>query len=242
MRVLFCLLLLAYSVNLFAFERDYIVRLGSEVEWAPYHVSTAKGADGMSVRAVACIMARINQPYTIDKLPWKRAQVMTKVGQLDGFFSASKSDDRDIFAVQSKVFLPQKRSFFLLKSRLTKPLETYTPEYIKQHLLTAGRQGSNALHSLENHGYNIAVKTRDTASLIEVLKHHRADAILDNELVLLNDIKGTTFKPSDFLIVALEEHPMGVYFAKEFLQKRPQFLADFNREVDACTLISSSDA
>lgn len=238
MRVMFCLFLLGYSFNIFAYERDYIVRLGSEVEWAPYHVSTEKGADGMSVRAVACIMARINQPYTIEKLPWKRAQVMTKVGGLDGFFSASKSDDRDAFAVQSKVFLPQKRSFFLLKKNLTKPFETYTPKYIKKHFLTAGRQGSNALKSLEQHGYKVVVKTRDTASLIEALKHNRVDAILDNELVLLNDIKGTNFKPHDFLIVTLEEHPMGVYFSKEFLQTRPEFLVDFNREVDACTLIS----
>ncbi|GLX80512.1 hypothetical protein tinsulaeT_38520 [Thalassotalea insulae] len=237
MRAKLCAFLLLFSITSLANEPDYIVRMGTEIEWAPYHLSTDKGSDGLSVRAFACIMARINQPFTISKLPWKRAQVMTKTGELDGFFSASHSKQRDQYAVQSKVFLPQRRSLYLLKSQLNQPVNTYTADYVKQHLTTGARQGSNALNSLRKHGFQINITTRDTAALLKVLLHHRIDAILENGLVFLQTIEQSGHTQEEFLEIPLEEHPMGAYFSKAFLAKHPTFLQDFNQQVNACTLL-----
>ncbi len=239
MRIKLYLLLLIFPITALASDQNTIVRMGTEIEWAPYHLSTEKGSDGLSVRAFSCVMARINQPFTISKLPWKRAQMMTKSGELDGFFSASKSAARDQYAVQNKVFLPQQRSLYLLKNKLKQPASNYTPEYIKHNLTTGARQGSNALNSLRKHGFEIKVTTRDTSALLKVLIHHRIDAILENELVFLHTIKQSNHSLDDFLVVPLEQHPMGVYFSKTFLAKHPEFIEDFNREIDACSLVTS---
>ena len=150
------LLTLSASVSALA-ESTYSIQLGTKVEWTPYHMDTPLGGDGMAVRAVACIMSRINQPFMIQKRPWKRAQEETKVGQLDGFFSASKNDTRDSYATLSKVFLPQERIFYSLKKHINIPLESYTLDYIHLHVSVGARDGSNTLNSLKKGGLDFPI-------------------------------------------------------------------------------------
>jgi len=57
-----------YSLVLVA-QESRVINLGSKISWEPYHIDTGDGADGIAVRALACIMARLNQPYFIHNYP-----------------------------------------------------------------------------------------------------------------------------------------------------------------------------
>ena len=233
----FCLVIFSFSV---AAESPYIIKLGSKVEWVPYHLETPHGSDGIAVRALACIMSRINQPFVIHKLPWKRAQEETKVGKLDGFFSASRNEIRDGYATLSEVFLPQERIFYTLKEKIRLPLEAYTIEYIKENVSVGARYGSNTLHSLKKENYNIGAAPQTQSQLLKMLELGRIGAVLENSLVFPDLVQKMGKSMLDFYQVPQKKKNMGVYFGHQFLTKHPDFLKKFNQNVQACSLLSYS--
>jgi len=233
----FCLFFFSFNV---AAESPYIIKLGSKVEWAPYHIDTPHGADGIAVRALACIMSRINQPFMIHKLPWKRAQEETKVGKLDGFFAASRNEKRDRYATLSVVFLPQERIFYTLKETISLPLEAYTLEYIKENVSVGARFGSNTLHSLQKGNYTIGAAPHTQSQLLKMLELGRIGAVLENSLVFPDLVQKMGKSMLDFHQVPQKKKDMGVYFGHNFLAEYPGFLEKFNQNVQACSLLNYS--
>ena len=238
------LMIRALSLYLFIFsftvaaETPQVIRLGSKVEWAPYHINTPHGSDGIAVRALACIMSRINQPFIIHKLPWKRAQEETKAGTLDGFFSASRNEDRDVYATLSKVFLPQERIFYTLKENISVPLEKYTLEYILQNISVGARFGSNTLHSLKKGNYIIGATPHTQSQLLKMLELGRIGTVLENSLVFPDLVQKMGKSMLDFYLVTQKKKNMGVYFGHLFLEQHPDFLEKFNQHVQACSLLN----
>jgi len=212
-----------------------IVKLGTKKEWPPYHIDTLSGADGIAVRTVACIMARINQPFTIHKRPWKRVQFETKVNHLDGFFSASQNEVRDNYATLSDVFLPQKRVFYAKVNAVNLPLEQFTLEYIHSKKIAA-RAGSNALHSLNRGKYNVVATPKTQMALVKMLEEQRVDVILENSLVFEKTILELGKEKTDYYAVVKETKNMGVYFSNRFLQRNKSFLAKFNDNIQPCLI------
>ena len=215
---------------------NQIITLGTKAEWKPYHISTPYGADGIAVRAVACIMARINQPYVIEQKPWKRVQFETEHGRLDGFFAASRNANRDSYATLSKVFLPQQRSFYLLKEH--NKGQSLALNDIKTRLTFAARAGSNALNSLKKKGYSVTVTPQSELQLLMLLDKQRVAAILENTLVFETLLTKSGRTLDEFYKVPLEEKQMGVYFSHTFLKQHPGFLQKFNENVEPCSLLS----
>lgn len=215
----------------------YIIKLGSKAAWPPYHLETRRGADGIAVRALACVMARLNQPYIIDKLPWKRAQSQTEIGALDGFFIASQNNERDSYAVLSALFVPQVRSFYILKSGIEGDSRQYTLDHIKQNLNVGARHGSNALYSLREAGYKVSATHATEDGLLRMLDNKRMGALLENTLVFPMLLKRTHRSMDEFHVVEMTRKNMGVYFGKIFLKKRPNFLRRFNQNIKPCSLL-----
>ncbi len=234
---LFLLLSLCLAAHIVRGETGMVVHLGTKVQWSPYHVDTPHGADGIAVRALACIMARINQPFQIKKVPWKRAQEETRTGALDGFFSASKNDKRDRYATLSKVFLPQERVFYSIKGKVNVPLKDYTLNYIHKNVLVGARHGSNALNSLKKGQYKIGSTPQTQNQLLTMLELGRFGAVLENSLVFPELVKDSGKSMTDFYPVVQKTKNMGVYFGHLFLAKHPDFLETFNRQVQPCSLL-----
>lgn len=227
------------SLNALARADNHVLVLGSKLNWKPYHVATEYGSDGIAVRAIACIFARMNQPYSIEKKPWARVQHETKNGSLDGFFSASQNAERDSYATLSKVFLPQQRSFYILKKHnINQSLQL---EDIKRQLTFAARAGSNALHSLHKKGYPVIVTPKSEQQLLMSLDKQRVGAILENTLVFESLIRKEGRSLDEFYKVPLEEKRMGVYFSNRYLKKYPEFLAKFNNNVVPCSLLPEQE-
>lgn len=228
--------LLALGLRTEAQDTD-IVTLGTKASWPPYHIDTGKGTDGLAVRALACVMARLNQPYVIRKLPWSRAQLMTQRGELDGFFAASKNAHRDKFAVLSMPFLPQTRRLYMLRQSGLMPAGGLTLEFARNNLRIAARHSSNALKTAQDKGLHVTLTPQSAPELLSLLVAGRVDAIVENELVFERELAAQNIGVEDTADLILGEKNMGVYFGKAFLEKHPGFMDQFNANVAPCSLL-----
>lgn len=221
---------------------DRVLTLGSKVEWDPYHIDTGSGADGLAVRALACIMTRMNQPFVIRKLPWSRAQLMTRNGQLDGFFSASQNKERDAYATQSLTFLPQTRRLYVLKPKDQTVTARLTLADAQKNLTVAARHQSNALKAAREAGLNVILTPQSAGELMELLKAGRVDGVVENDLVFAREIEAAGLSSEKTINLILGKKDMGVYFGHRFLAEHPRFLTQFNTHVPACSLLPATHA
>ncbi|WP_057830426.1 transporter substrate-binding domain-containing protein [Colwellia sp. TT2012] len=237
LKIVFLLLLYLLICPAIQAESSYTVKLGTKVAWPPYHLDLKSGAAGIAVEALDCVMARIKQPYEINKLPWSRAQALTKSGALDGFFSASQSDKRDRYAELSSVFIPQIRKFYFLKKYFPAQLQLYSIDYIKVNFTVGARFSSNAMNYLKINNYNIGAEHLSETVLMRMLDAGRMDAVLENSLVFALMVKNKNRSMDEYLSVEVGKKNMGVYFSKKFLDLHPNFLTLFNANIPPCSLI-----
>ncbi len=210
-------------------EAPLTVRFGTQF-WAPYQYYEDGHLEGIAIDALSCVMTRLDHSYEIVVKPWRRIQLEVASGALDAFFAASRSDDRDRFAVQSVPFIRQAWEFFLLKDN---PL-AQQPESL-QRATVAARQNSNVLKWLNDNGYRIGVTPYDAESLIRSLKRGRVDMVMENAEVFRYHLKLMGEDPEQFIALHNINHDLGVYFGKHFIRRNPGFLERFNRQAERCS-------
>ncbi len=204
-------------------------------EWAPYH-SQERDAQGVAhqggfgLTALDCVMTKIDQAYRVIFLPWGRAQNSVKQGKYDGFFSASRNEWRDQFAVQSNTFIQQEWNFY------------YHNEYriptsvngLKSDTLFGARIHSNSAHWLAKNKFK-KVKIFPTINeLVKLLDARRIDGVMENALLFEEQVRQSHLSMDAFVKRPNMRIDLGVYFGKTFLAKHPGFLARFNRHTEEC--------
>ena len=227
--VLSGLLLLLTSQIAAATEVDRVITITTQ-EWAPYQMQVGQKNEGYAIKALACVMDKLQQPYKVIFLPWGRAQLEVKQGNYDGFFSASHNNERDDFAVLSNTFIAQQWSFYLLKNTAI-PLNQ---DAIKSNAQFGARRYSNATFWLQKHNYNVIHQTSTLDELISLLEKNRIGAILENNLFFEAAAKRVNIPLSDFSVVPNLDRSLGVYFGKTFLTQYPDFLDKFNQHTENC--------
>jgi len=86
------------------------------LEYPPYEYTQNGEIKGMAVDIVKLIFKEMNQPITIEVLPWARAIRYIKEGKRDAIFTAFKNSKRETFADYStSVLMPQVVSLFVKK-------------------------------------------------------------------------------------------------------------------------------
>jgi len=83
------------------------------LEYPPYEYTHKGEVKGMAVDIVKMIFKQMNQPITIEVLPWARAIKYIKEGERDAIFTAFKNPKREIFADYSSILMPQIVSLFV---------------------------------------------------------------------------------------------------------------------------------
>ncbi len=92
-----------------------VLKLGV-VDFPPYEYRTKNNIDGMSVEIVKHIFKKMNKPFSFMFLPWSRALLYLKNGEIDGLFDIIKKAEREKYADYSKVVLMNEyTSLFVLK-------------------------------------------------------------------------------------------------------------------------------
>lgn len=234
MRVLFMVLMLMVSP---AGASNFVVKLSTHNlfpysyydDGAPMPYKADETFKGLAVDVVRCAFDKMNQPFEIYVTPWARAQHLAKKGEVDGFFAASQKDSRDKFAVISNVVAQQKWQWFWLKGQL---MNINHPQFMEEGTI-GGFRGANMLNWAEDVGYKRSVVTDDMEGLIQAFLKGRMDVMIANKAVaeaLLakkNQLKNVVSQTA-------MNKPLSVYFTKEFLQDKPDFMDHFNRGVLAC--------
>jgi polar amino acid transport system substrate-binding protein len=219
-------LFLNYSRDMSAAEEILL----TTQEWPPYQTYENESLSGIAVQVVQCALEKMKQPYTIKVYPWKRAQVMVERGKAQGFFSASQNEARDRYAVLSETIAEQNWNWYMLKDNSLDPEH----ESFKKNAEVTATFGSNMLSWLEKNDYTIIGHADTTESLLRSVLKGIHDAVLANELVAQEALKQLNESPDTFKIVLNRSKPLGVYWAKTFLEEHPQFLESFNNSVGEC--------
>ncbi len=96
-----------------AFAKD-VIELAI-LDFPPYEFQEKNKIDGITVRIVREIFKRMDQPISITLLPWSRALLYLKKGEIDGVFEILKKPEREDFVDYSKEVLIEERvSLFVL--------------------------------------------------------------------------------------------------------------------------------
>ena len=180
---------------------------------------------GSAVRPVEWALEAMGWKYDIQVVPWNRAQSMVKNGTCDGFFAASQSEDRDLYASASEPIGYQTTNWYLLKGNR---LDPRTPDF-KEKASVAGYQGSNMLSWLRTQGYKVSGTPPDPDQLFTMLALGRFDACLANEYNLHDFLAKNRSSKDLFRAVVKDSTPLYVYLSKKFLAAHPRFLAQFNK-------------
>lgn len=198
--------------------------------WEPYTKEENGIQSGSAVEALDCVFTKMGQPYTVLFMPWIRAQSEVREKRAHAFFPASHNNDRDKFARLSDGIVSVKWVWYLPRDSKLDPKD---PNFKKTALVTT-EAGSNHANWLEKQGYNLTPQPDTHKQLAQMLQRKRIDAILVSKSVFLKGIEGLDFSIDLYREVLEFDDPLGVYFSKEFLRKRPNFLKEFNTQVPGC--------
>lgn len=205
-----------------------LLRLSTH-ELPPYSMMQEGRADGVAVRTVDCAVQRLNIKVEYSFLPWARAQATARQGEVDGFFAASKSPERDSWASLSAVIAPQQWRWYLRRDNGLDPL---SPEFKSQAKVTSFL-GGNMLAWLKQEGYKLETAPPRNEHVLQMLLRRRVDAVLANQLVmdrlLIEQGLGDEVRS-----VLQQDKPLGVYFTHRFTMRYPEFLGRFNQAISAC--------
>lgn len=180
-------------------------------------------------KVVVCALESMGVEYSIDFLPWARAQSMTQRGQLDGFYAGSQNAERDSYATASRFIGKQNWAYFYLADVINQPIDD---EYLKNARVGA-YLGSNMAQWLKTKGVKVAYRPVEPEMLLEGLIRDRADIILANEAAMLKLTEKTNRSAYiDHQVVVSK--PIAVYFGKTYLNENPNFINAFNQAASQC--------
>jgi len=221
------LAMLALCLNAWAAEP--VILLSDER--LPFEMKNPDGSvGGLAADCVQCVLNKLDRDFVIKILPWQRAQSEVKAGKAHGFFSASRNDSRDQYAVLSASITDQFWNWYLKAGSKLDPLD---PNF-KISARTGSWFGSNSLNWLLENGYNVVSDARDNELLLKQLLAGRLDAAFSSNYAFKEAMAKVGVPEGGLLEVKGLQMPMGVYFAKKFLAANPGFLDKFNQLVPQC--------
>lgn len=177
------------------------------------------------------MLDRLGLRYRIVFLPWRRAQEDVRAGRADAFFAASRSAERDEYAVFSLPIAPQVWTWYFPRGA---PLRPDDPAF-KTTARIGATSGSNMAAWLARDGYRVEDDVRSMEQLVAMLRARRVDAVLANAITFEEAMRALGQSPETFESRAERSEPLGVYFGRHLLARQPGFLEAFNRHVPPCT-------
>lgn len=189
-----------------------------------------KSFDGVAVKVVACVLKRMRRAYVLEVYPWERAQKLAERGEVDGFFPATIKPERLVWAQATDVIASQKWIWYLPINSKQDPLSAD----FKTNAKVGAHYGSNRLKMLEAAGFNVVLKPQTDEQLLKAFVLGRADAILGGDLAIAEAMKEQDVNPRNFRMVVASDNPLSAYFGKKFLKNEPNFISQFNAQIDHC--------
>jgi polar amino acid transport system substrate-binding protein len=196
----------------------------------PYFPPYTQAPQGATLSAgnflVDQIMRLVGVDYQSSPVPnYKRALSDVKKGMADGFFLASKNDQRDAVAVFSEPVVFNHWSWFF-NSEMS--FDSSAPEF-KQQARVASIEGTNTLRWLKDQGYQVVGKQTEVDSLAQLLFDlKRIDAVFISADVFKYGSHHPRLADGSYLEVIEQRAPFGIYISKNYLQQYPDFMVRLN--------------
>lgn len=203
------------------------LRLATNIS-PPYQQVTETRLTGESVETVRCVLNTLGYDFSIDVVPWKRAQSDLQHGRSDGYFNAIPQSHLDAVATLTAPIVLEKWFWFAKDAAMLQ--QPGFPSALKVGVL----RGSNQEEWLQRKGIRIAQSVNQLPSLLKLLEIGRIDTFLVDEHVFSSLLSITQAKqwPSRF-----ERYvPMGLYISNRFLALNPDFIHQFNAHIPSCAV------
>ncbi|WP_434340149.1 substrate-binding periplasmic protein [Motilimonas cestriensis] len=198
-------------------------------QFPPYTSEVDGQISGLGVELVKDVFTRLKTDYQLRTVPnYARAIEEVRLGRADGFFLASENTERSRIAVFSEPLLMNHWAWFMRKDDLRDP----TSEAFKHSGQVATLLGSNTNHWLLMEGYNVLTKANEVVDLpTMLLDMKRIDAVFLAERVFTNELARQQYSVSDYRRQVQLSKPFGIYIAKSYVAKHPQFMMQLNKQI-----------
>ena len=185
---------------------------------------------GVAVDRVRCVLKKMDTPLEVQVVPWRRAQLLVKRGNADGFFAASQNESRDEFAVKTMIIADQQWNWYMLKENSLSPRD----QSFKEKASVGGFVGANMLKWMQEQNYKVTAIPNDTEGLLKILLARRVDAVMANNYVMQALLQNYGVEDQVKIYLNVDK-PLFVYFSKEFIKSRPMFIEKFNNLIPECS-------
>lgn len=201
------------------------IRLDTSQE-PPYQMLVDGQLGGLAVEVVECIFERLQQPHSIEVTSLNRARLNVRQQLAEGFFSSAPNPQSDAYAQLSAPLLIEKWYWY------ARDAQVLNRQPWEGELRIGGVLGSNSLGWLELRGIAVAQTVSRHEQLVRLLERGRIDLFLADQEVMRSITADSDNPPLQRRFARYT--PLGVYFAREFLDQHPGFLRAFNRQVQDC--------
>lgn len=194
-------------------------------ELPPYQVLIEGKLSGVSVATLNCALNQYNVSYQIDVVPTKRAEYDVRQGVADGYFSAVKNQQSDVYARLSAPLALEK--WFLVSLGT----EAVPDVRLLRDFRIGVLRGSSESEWLQGRVSQVA-EANSIDQLTQLLAARRVDALVADQRALASV---ALQQPEQAIRMQfLRYAQLGVYFRHDFLQQRPNFLRNFNQGLGHC--------
>ncbi|MTI09380.1 hypothetical protein E1160_06225 [Rhodospirillaceae bacterium RKSG073] len=186
------------------------------------------------VKLVECVFEYLPEELDVVEIPWKRGQIATQKGAVDGFFIAARSDERDTYASYSDA-LREIKWFYILRKE-----NKLAPDHADFYQARFGSsRGTRRLMWLQNELEAKSIQSHieivaNTTQGISELRKDKFDILLSNGKSYLQALWQLGANAESFKTYPVKTISGGVYFGHAFLEHNPDFLSRFNSYVDKC--------
>lgn len=237
MRVRRCLSFLASAVLVFSTaavqpasaQSSQVLRLATQ-SLPPYQMIRDGKMTGIAVERVKCALDRMNITYEFHMTNWSRAQLGTETDRFDGFFVGSSNKSRARYSVPSTAVVSEDLAWYL-------PLNSEIDPNDEADALSArysAKFATSKWRYLHMNGYNVVMRPRDAASLLNMLVVGDIDAALEYELIFSHFMKERGLTEDQFRKIPFRRQDMRVHFSKTYINANPLFLNRFDSQMQLC--------
>ncbi|WP_438465447.1 substrate-binding periplasmic protein [Marinomonas sp. PE14-40] len=215
--LLFIFLLGTTSLPNFASTTLKLVSL----EYPPYIEVVDNQVTGIAVTLIKEVFQSINQPISIEVLPWARAIAYVKKGRADAIFTAFKTKEREVFLDYNQGVLFDQKIRLVVHSdyanSLSKVAQT-SPDYSAYRLCIVNKVSYGPLidEAIENREFKQVQRTMSSGSCAKMLEAKRIHIWVSNEFGAKNDIAKLGFNESlSLLSPPIQVTPSYIAFSKK---------------------------
>lgn len=183
---------------------------------------------------IECAFSSLDYSYQTVWIPSEWGLLVAERGEYDGYFMASKNDQREVNAVLSEPFVNVEWLYVIRKdSGLTPGGSDF---YSRNFATILGSAQHSWLEDKFNKReiVNEIVGVQGSVDSLTLLALGLTDVHLVDGVNLGAAFEEANLNPADFQTFVAHTLPMGIYFGKAFLESAPQFLTDFNDSMKGC--------